>query len=341
MAHVYLTKSDVKLGFSQGRLVVKEGGEESSETNTEYPFSNVESINVFGSPQISTQLVRECLSSNVPIGYFSESGHYCGRIVSTDHVDPHRQKKQILLTDNNDFCLMWAKLVVDAKINNSLTFLSSKKDLYEFSNEELNGMQHSLKNVKSAEDVDSVLGHEGNAAKVYFQCLSKLLHGSEFTFTGRSTRPPKDPVNALLSYGYTFLHRTVLSAVERHGLHSNFGFMHKIKRGHAALASDLVEEYRSFIVDKLVVDFLYSGEVSSDDFTEAQNGGFYMSRALIGKFTNLLSDALMQKYQYFSFYDDDYNYAFQPALDKKVCTVIDAIDNGDALMYKPFVWDGF
>lgn len=84
MTHLYLTRSDIKLGFSQGQLVVKGSADE---PERRLPFCNVESINVFGNPQISTQLVRECLLTNVPVGYYSEDGHYFGRAVSSDHVD--------------------------------------------------------------------------------------------------------------------------------------------------------------------------------------------------------------------------------------------------------------
>ena len=86
MTHLYLTRSDIKLGFSQGQLVVKGSADE---PERRLPFCNVESINVFGNPQISTQLVRECLLANVPVGYYSEDGHYFGRAVSSDHVDPY------------------------------------------------------------------------------------------------------------------------------------------------------------------------------------------------------------------------------------------------------------
>ena len=86
MTHLYLTRSDIKLGFSQGQLVVKGSADE---PERRLPFCNVESINVFGNPQISTQLVRECLLTNVPVGYYSEDGHYFGRAVSSDHVDPY------------------------------------------------------------------------------------------------------------------------------------------------------------------------------------------------------------------------------------------------------------
>lgn len=108
MTHLYLTRSDIKLGFSQGQLVVKGSADE---PERRLPFCNVESINVFGNPQISTQLVRECLLTNVPVGYYSEDGHYFGRAVSSDHVDPYtylitlipREGTETFVNNSSDF----------------------------------------------------------------------------------------------------------------------------------------------------------------------------------------------------------------------------------------------
>ena len=110
------------------------------------------------------------------------------------------------------------------------------------------------------------MGYEGNAAKCYFGCYAKLLSDTGFSFDGRNSRPPKDPVNALLSYGYSILHRSIVGAIERHGLHPYFGFLHAVQRGHAALASDLIEDYRAFLVDKAVLSFVRSGVVSRRRF---------------------------------------------------------------------------
>lgn len=335
MTHVYLLKNGAKLGFSQGQLVVKSGSEEAERR---FPFCNVESVNVLGNSQVSTQLVRTCLSANVPIVYYTEDGHYCGMTSCLDHVDPQRQRRQALLTCNNEFCLSWSKLAIEAKINNSLQLLASRNDIYAFTSDELDGLYHSLHNVRQASSVDEVLGFEGNAAKCYFQCFAKLLYGTEFRFEGRKTRPPKDPINAMLSYGYSHLHRSIIGAIERHGLHPYFGFMHKMKRGHATLASDLIEDYRALLVDKIVLDLVWSGEICPDDFTVAENGAVYMPRPIMEKLTDLLSSALADKAQYCQAYGDGYQYGFQAALDKKLCSVIAAVDNADASLYQPFLW---
>lgn len=338
MTHLYLTRSDIKLGFSQGQLVVKGSADE---PERRLPFCNVESINVFGNPQISTQLVRECLLTNVPVGYYSEDGHYFGRAVSSDHVDPYRQRRQIMLTCDAGFCLEWAKLVIKAKIENSLAFLSTVGGTYSYSPEETSGMVHSLRYLAQATSVGEAIGFEGNAAKCYFQCYSKLFSDTDFHFEGRNSRPPKDPINALLSYGYSFLHRNVIGAIERHGLHPYFGFMHKIKRGHAALSSDLIEDYRAFIVDRAVFGLVHSGDVVPDDFSVQPNGAVYMPRSLMKKVTDLFSRVVAEKVQFHQAYGDGYQYGFHAALDKKMFSVIEAIDAGDATLYRPFLWGGY
>lgn len=336
MAHVYLTRSDVRLGFSQGQLVVRE---DDGDADRRLPFCNVDSINVFGNPQLSTQLVRECLSSAVPIGYYSDDGHYLGRAVSPDHADPFRQKKQVLLTDDADFCLTWAQMAIEAKLRNSLALLLSVEDTYRFSDAELEGLQHSLHGLVGAANIDELMGYEGNAARCYFGCYAKLFSDTDFSFDGRSSRPPKDPVNALLSYGYSVLHRGIVGAIERHGLHPYFGFMHAIQRGHAALASDLIEDYRAFLIDRAVLSFVRSGDVLPDDFSQADGGAVYMSRTLMRSFTDFLSGEMTQRSKFFSAYGDEFCYGFHAALDKKLVSVVDAIDAGDPLLYRPFCWD--
>lgn len=325
----------MKLGYSQGQLVVREAG---SCADRRLPFCNVDSLNVFGSPQLSTQLIRECLSSATPVGYYTEDGHYLGRVVSPGHADPFRQKGQILLTDDESFCLVWSKLVVEAKLQNSLAFLLSMRDVYGFSDEELLGIRHSLKHIDAASSVEELLGFEGNAAKCYFSCYSKLFSDCDLSFKGRSSRPPKDEVNALLSYGYSILHRGIVGAIERHGLHPYFGFMHKIQRGHASLASDLMEDYRSFVVDRSVLSFVRFASLSAGDFSRSDNGAVFMSKSTMKAFTNFLSEEMSGKNPFFKAYGDNFMYGFHAALDKKMASVIAAIDAGNPLLYRPFVW---
>ena len=333
---MYLTESNIKVGYNDGQLIVK-AADDGSERRL--PFASVDGISVFGMAQLSTQLIRECISSNVPIGYYSEDGHYYGKTSSFERIDPARQKRQIILTDDDVFCLAWSKRIVSAKIGNCLALLGSMRDIYDFDDDDLHGLNHSLRNLEYAETVDMVMGFEGNAAKCYFQCLPKLLLNEDFAFEGRSSRPPKDPFNAMLSYGYSLLHRNIIGAVERHGLHPYFTYMHKMKFGHAALASDLIEEYRAPLVDRTVLDLVNSGEVSIDGFECTEDGAIYMAKDTMRCLTNRLSGIIAKSQRYFLSYGDRKSYGFQVMLDKKIATVIEAIENQDASRYKPYIWE--
>ena len=123
---------------------------------------------------------------------------------------------------------------------------------------------------------ESLLGYEGQAAQVYFQALSHLIPKT-FSFTKRTRRPPTDPVSALLSLGYTLLFHNMYSLVQAIGLHPHFGNLHVPQQNHPALISDLIEEFRSPIVDSLVVFLVNSKIIKPDDFTSPdERGGVYL-----------------------------------------------------------------
>ncbi len=336
MPYLYLTESDLKLGLKDGQLSIKRlNGEELQCV----PFHEVDGISIFGMAQLSTQLIRKCIADNIPVTYYSADGHYFGGISSNESINPIRQKQQIYLTDNLPFCLQWSKRVVSAKIKNSLSLLASMPDIHSFETQELHGLTHSLENLESADSVDIVLGLEGNAARSYFACLPRLLKNEDFIFSGRSSRPPKDPFNSMLSYGYSLFYRNIIGAIERHGLHPYFAYMHKVRLGHAALASDLIEEYRAPLVDKTVVDFVNSGDVDISDFHTNDGGAVYMSRDLTRKLTACFSDIIVRNERYFVDSGDRKSYGFQVMLDLKLEQLTRAIERGDACRYAPYIWE--
>lgn len=333
--HLYFTQSNLKLGVSDGRLEVvntKDGSKRS------FPIATVTDISVFGQPQISTRLVRECLSRDIPIAYYSDDGHYFGHISSSMRIDPVRQKRQVYLTDDPKFCLGWSKQIIRAKLLNSLALLGSDPETCEFSDEDLRGLLHSFEYLDSADSVDMVLGFEGNAARNYFACLPKLLRNEDFVFKGRSSRPPKDPFNSMLSFGYSLLYRDIIGAIERHGLHPYFAFMHKIGFGHAALASDLIEEYRAPLVDRTVLQMVNDDEVRIGDFYQNAAGAIYMNPNVSRKFTNRMSEIMAKSERYFAEAGENKAYGFQAMLDKKLDQLLVAMEKRDPSLYTPYVW---
>ena len=335
--HLHFIKSDISLGLSSGRLSVKNLKDGSLEND--FPFADVEGISIFGNPHLSTVLLRGCMQNGIPILFYSSDGHYFGRLLSTAKVDPFRQKAQLYASDNPDFRLILSKKIISAKINNSLAFLKSRPNIYPFADEELRGMYHSLEYIHEASTISEVMGFEGRAAKVYFACLPKLLENEFCNFKGRSARPPKDPFNSMLSYSYSLLYRNIIGALEGAGLNPYFAFLHDMKHGHAALASDLIEEWRAVLVDRVVLDFANDEDLGSEDFHENSKGSVFMDRKIMKRLTTCLGDAMVRKCEYFSNEGDRKHYGFQVALQMKINNLIKAIEKNDPSLYIPFIWN--
>jgi CRISPR-associated protein Cas1 len=131
--------------------------------------------------------------------------------------------------------------------------------------------------------MDVLRGVEGAAAKAYFSVLRGALR-EEMTFSRRTRRPPRDPANALLSFGYTLLTHNLMTACEVVGLDPYDGFFHADKYGRPALALDLVEEFRGPVVDSVVQLVINKRIIGPEDFVEGRNGGIYLRYRPLGKF---------------------------------------------------------
>lgn len=300
--HLYLVDSAVKIGLSENRLTVKSAADDS--LVRDFPFDDVDGISVFGKPQFSTHLLCACIGRAVPVLFYSEDGRYFGHLSSSEHVDPERQKRQIYLSDDKDFCLAWSKRIVRAKLLNGLQMLQSLPDVYEFQERELHGLLHSL----------------------------------EYLHTAESTRPPRDAFNSMLSFGYSIVHRNIVGAVNAAGLHPSFAFLHATKQGHAALASDLMEEWRAWLVDRVVLDLVNGGAVCRGDFYENDVGAVCMQVNAMRCLAHCLGDEMVRSEAYFFEGGDGRACGFQVALRRKVLMLAEAMEKGDPAAYQPFVW---
>ena len=335
MAHIYVVDSSTSLGLRQGQLIIRNPA---SENERSIPLANVDGISVFGMAQLSTQLIRTCLAENISVGYYTDDGHYIGKTSSFSALNPDVQKRQVYLSDNSRFCLEWSRVVISAKIKNSLRLLEPACNRCEEANRKTCPIWRALRSLDSAASVEECIGYEGDAAKRYFSCINKLIERALFYFSGRSSHPPHDAFNSMISYGYSLLYRNIIGAIERHGLHPYFAFMHKPRYGHAALASDLIEDCRAPIVDGTVLRAINSGLVSDDGFDTSAQGAVYMNRETAHKVTDLLSESMVRKRVYFAASGDNRRYGFQTMLDMKLNSVVSAIEHGDPAYYKPFVW---
>jgi CRISP-associated protein Cas1 len=251
-----LGKEDERFVISKDRTVIRH-----------LPAMKVDQILVFGNIQITTQAMKFCLEGDIPVILLSSRGKYFGSIESFKRTNVSLHRRQFIVSDDSTFSLDVAKSIVKAKIINSRILvqrlLRKRKALD--ADAEIAGMSQALSKLEAAQTHEVLMGIEGSGAASFFSAVRKMI-SEEWGFSKRIKRPPTDPVNSLLSYGYTLLFYNVYAMVRLHGLHPYVGFLHGIRQGHPALVSDLMEEFRAPVVDAVVLTLLSRKSLSRDDF---------------------------------------------------------------------------
>lgn len=306
MATLYLVQQGMTLRKEQGRFVVEPPNRKATdkanssavgEVAVEIPILEVERILVLGNVQITTAAISVCLQEQIPVVFLTQLGHYKGHLLSADFCDLSVQAAQYGRRKDSEFQLAVARQIVAGKITNS------KRLLLKFDRKrQVSGMMAKIKRLdqwiraaNNAADKNTVRGYEGAAARLYFQGLSQLIVNSDFTFDKRSRRPPTDPFNSLLSFGYSLLFNNVMSLILVEGLNPYLGNLHGSDRKQPHLAMDLVEEFRSPVVDSLVLWLANKKTIKITDFTWPNDqGGVYLDsaarRVFLKHFENRISE---------------------------------------------------
>lgn len=260
----YLSKDGANVVVSQDNSVV-----------FRIPVQNLESINTFAYQGASPGLMKLCVDNNVALSFFSPSGRFIARIQGPVTGNILLRHKQFHSFNDPDFCLRLAQISVASKIANARTSLRRfvrdypDNDGIPIVTATTDQLKRSLVSTSRTNDIDELRGIEGEAAALYFSVFDKLILSKAdiFYFSTRNRRPPRDPVNAMLSFGYAILTNDCVAALEGVGLDPQLGFMHSMRPGRKSLALDLMEEFRSYIVDRLVLSMINMKQISKADFT--------------------------------------------------------------------------
>jgi len=223
---------------------------------------------LFGAVQVSTQVVQELCRREIPISYLSSGGWFYGMTTSLMHKNVELRRRQYAAATNPAFCLRLAARLVQAKIANCRTIL--RRNHSAAPETVLQDLKRDHVHAAQAQSLEELLGIEGTAARRYFSEFRGMLKTDgaslDFDFDGRNRRPPKDPVNALLSLAYAMLAREWTVTLHAVGLDPYLGFYHQPRYGRPALALDMMEEFRPLIADSAVLTAVNNGEVRSEDF---------------------------------------------------------------------------
>jgi CRISPR-associated protein Cas1 len=271
---LYLNTQGLRVGKSGEVLQVKE----KEKTVQEVRIGEVCQVNLLGSIQISTQAVQSLCEAGVPISYFSMGGYFYGITTGLNTKNVSLRRAQFRLADSEWFPLSLARALVGGKIRNQRTML--QRNHVEPKKSSLGVMKAMGERAERAETLESLLGIEGMAARAYFEEFAGMIKpgdetesssdsGFSFDFEGRNRRPPRDPVNALLSLAYSVLAKDLTVACYSVGFDPYMGFYHQLRHGRPALALDLMEPFRPLIADSAVLSAVNTRMVTEKDFVRA------------------------------------------------------------------------
>lgn len=257
---------------------------------------NTSQVVIRGNAQISTQALRALLERGIPVSFLSGGGYFVGRATGNDTNNVDLRMAQYRVAVDETTCLKLARTFIVAKIRNSRTML--RRNHPALGPTTLFELKQLTRKAAAAETIASLLGIEGAAARVYFQTFSGMLKPREplsFDFQRRNRRPPKDPVNALLSFTYALLVKEIAITASAVGLEPLLGFYHQPRFGRPALALDLMEELRPIVADSVVVNAINTGVVHAHDFVSiagACNLKPHARRALMDAFERRLDQLI-------------------------------------------------
>ena len=266
---LYVQAQGARIALDGDRLRVEVRGA----TTTDARLPNTSHVAIFGNAQISTQALAALLDRDIPLVFFSSGGWLRGRTVGHGSKNADLRVAQYRAATDEAVALSLARAFVAAKIRNQRTML--RRNARRLDAVLLGQLESLAKKAEQADAVPSLLGFEGVAARTYFGAFATMLKGvaaSDFDLEGRNRRPPRDPVNALLSLSYALLAKDVALAVVVAGLDPLLGFLHRPRYGRPALALDLVEEMRPIVADSTVVTALNTGAIVAEDFVVSAAG---------------------------------------------------------------------
>lgn len=290
---LYVTVQGAFLALEGETVVISVQGEKKAQ----FPMLNLQGIICFGNVLCSPFLLGECAEHGIAVSFLTANGRFLARIQGGVCGNVLLRRAQMLQAENPARRSQLAGLFLMAKILNSRTVLhrfmrdhgdlldESGKTDFEFAVATMKNIGRSLggevmKNPQTTvPDAMERMGQEGYVANLYFSCFPHLIvqQKTDFPFSGRCKHPPKDRVNSMLSFAYALLAHDCAAALESVGLDPAVGFLHSLRPGRDSLALDLMEEFRAYMADRLVLSLINRKQVNARDFKITDTGAVRMN----------------------------------------------------------------
>lgn len=278
---LFVTSEDKYLALENENVVVWNGDERAAQ----YPLVMLEAIVSFSYKGASPALMGACAERNIQLTFLTPRGRFLARSCGMENGNVLLRRTQYRVADQDATACRIARNMIFGKVYNTRWIIEralrdhalrvDEKTLREVSSR----MAALLPAIETAENLDTLRGMEGSASSDYFSVFNELIlaQDTEFVFDGRNRRPPKDNVNAMLSFAYVILSNDCASALESVGLDAYVGFLHTDRPGRASLALDLIEELRGPVADRLVLTLINNRMIRDKHFDRREDGTVYLN----------------------------------------------------------------
>ncbi|MDP2759346.1 MAG: type I-C CRISPR-associated endonuclease Cas1c [Sideroxyarcus sp.] len=245
------------------------------------PLHHLGSVVCLGNIMVSPALMHRCADDGISLVLLDAHGRFKARLEGAVSGNILLRQAQHRQAGDTAFALKVSRAIIAGKLRNARQVLlrGAREAADEADAKALTAgataLRASVRTLPQADNLDSVRGIEGDAAKVYFSAMNGIVRRdarNTFAMDGRTRRPPRDRINALLSFLYSMLMNDCRSALEAVGLDPQLGFLHAVRPGRAALALDLMEEFRAVMADRLVLTLINRGQIGAGDFVEREGG---------------------------------------------------------------------
>lgn len=265
MGTLYITHDDSFIGKTDERLTVKADKKQLIDV----PLLKVEGVVILGRATISPAAVIELLERKIPMSFLTRTGRFLGRLEPELSKNIFVRRSQWAASGETVQAIHVVQAFVRGKLKNYRN--SIMRHLRDYPDLDLqktiDDLEQAIAAVDRTHEIPSLRGVEGNGSAVYWRAFPKLIRADGFAFSTRNRRPPTDPVNALLSFGYSLLRHDIQGALNIVGFDPYLGYLHTERYGRPSLALDLMEEFRPLIVDAMVLAALNRKAIAPQDFT--------------------------------------------------------------------------
>lgn len=304
------------------------------------PINGLASIVAWAPNTVSSGILRLCGTKAVPFFALSRGGRIEAQVHGITRGNVLVRRTQYRWTDDPTVAARVARGFVFSKLHNCRHVLRrALRDHAEMAGREdvekaVGHLGHLMERVMEENDLDRVRGFEGDGARKYFAVFGLLLTTGNFAFEGRNRRPPRDPVNAVLSFLYSLLTIDAHTAVEASGLDPQVGFLHRDRPGRPGLALDLVEEFRPAIADRIALTLFNRGQLNAKDFERSETGAVWISdkarKTVIVAYQERKADELRHP-----FTTEKITVGLVPFVQARL---LNRVIRGDIEDYPPFLW---